>query len=122
MRIQVRSSDIKAKNSEQKAKIAMTRLKTAVNPDGKNPGAWEGTKAGLKFAAEELFADHSSGANTPKASKKNVNVKSEDAINTQDTMKNASPVDNDEPVITDILPEFKPFVPTKDFWKKQNVA
>ena len=57
----------------------MTRLKTAVNPDGKNPGAWEGTKAGLKFAAEELFADHSSGANTPKASKENVNVKSSTA-------------------------------------------
>jgi len=79
MRIQVRSSDIKAKNSEKKAKIAMTRLKTAVNPEGKNPGAWEGTKAGLKFAAEELFADHSSGANTPKASKENVNVKSSTA-------------------------------------------
>jgi len=39
-------------------------------------------------------------------------------MNTQDTMKNA---DNQEPVITDV-PQFKPFVPTKDFWKKNENA
>lgn len=69
MRIQVRSSDVKAKTNEKKFNQAMSKLTSIIKPNGMSPGARMGAKA-----AEEIFADHSSGVVTPKASFRNGKV------------------------------------------------
>ena len=88
------SMDASAKNEN----VIKKRMKKAMNPKAKGPGARMGAKA-----AEELFKDHSSGESTPRASEVKSGVKTEESKKTNDTNKNGSG-DPDEPVISEFMP------------------
>ena len=82
-------------STSSKHDVIKKRMKKAMNPKAKGPGAKMGAKA-----AEELFKEQSSGESTPRASGVNSGVKTEESKKTNDTDKNADPY----PVISEFIP------------------